>query len=448
MLVDTLAPDFSTPPEWLDPDAPSRSSQSRAFAEDLLELFRLLKAQSDTTSNGLIKQSFVLKSALQSIVISIQESDPSEATADAHCQLLLALLIHFIAAPASTVPFAPPNPDKLLEADNIMAFALALMEVSPMRVPYFTFGYIRILCNPVFIPTLLKPSRGWSLLSRLLLPLLKFVGIMQVFSTTPPPPEFDLLTVATLRLFLIIIHDFPAFLSEYCFTLCGVLPPKCAQLRNLIFSAYPAGQVLPDPTQINITSTADPEWLKETPVLHDWTPILFSTGVFDHMKAYYLENDDNQVDTIVKKLSLKNHKSDLTRKEAYLNRTKYNTQLISAIVIDIIVSSDPHLVTLDWANFVVQAAKDRGIQLICHLMDKVDIEGQTCFFNCICDHLRHPNSHTVLTARLVKYMADSSDTKRKLVEKIVEDRTNVFRPHPWGLLAAKLSFQQTSQINN
>ncbi len=51
----------------------------------------------------------------------------------------------------------------------------------------------------------------------------------------------------TLRVLLVLLHDFPEFLCEYSFDLCNMIPPSCVQLRNLILSAFPRHMRLPDP---------------------------------------------------------------------------------------------------------------------------------------------------------------------------------------------------------
>src|SRR6202161_712068 len=51
-----------------------------------------------------------------------------------------------------------------------------------------------------------------------------------------------------LRILLILHHDFPEFVAENHFQFCNVIPAHCAQLRNLILSAYPSSfHKLPDP---------------------------------------------------------------------------------------------------------------------------------------------------------------------------------------------------------
>ncbi len=63
----------------------------------------------------------------------------------------------------------------------------------------------------------------------------------------------------TLRLLLVLLHDFPDFLSEYYFSLCDAVPPRCIQLRNIILAAFPASATLPDPHLRNMKFEAIPE---------------------------------------------------------------------------------------------------------------------------------------------------------------------------------------------
>jgi CCR4-NOT transcription complex subunit 1 len=40
-----------------------------------------------------------------------------------------------------------------------------------------------------------------------------------------------LLYKGTLRVLLVLLHDFPEFLCEFHFHLCDVIPPSCIQVR-------------------------------------------------------------------------------------------------------------------------------------------------------------------------------------------------------------------------
>jgi CCR4-NOT transcription complex subunit 1 len=57
----------------------------------------------------------------------------------------------------------------------------------------------------------------------------------------------DGLTKGLLRTLLVLLHDFPDYLSENHFTLCNLIPSGCVQLKNLVLSAFPRHKRLPDP---------------------------------------------------------------------------------------------------------------------------------------------------------------------------------------------------------
>lgn len=55
-----------------------------------------------------------------------------------------------------------------------------------------------------------------------------------------------------LRTLLVLLHDFPEFLSDYHLSFCDVIPPSCIQLRNLVLAAFPRSMRLPDPFTPNL----------------------------------------------------------------------------------------------------------------------------------------------------------------------------------------------------
>ena len=65
----------------------------------------------------------------------------------------------------------------------------------------------------------------------------------------------------TLRVLLVLLHDFPEFLCDYHFTFCDVIPPSCIQMRNIILSAFPRNMRLPDPSTPNLKVADDLAYL-------------------------------------------------------------------------------------------------------------------------------------------------------------------------------------------
>lgn len=64
--------------------------------------------------------------------------------------------------------------------------------------------------------------------------------------------QVRLLYKGTLRVLLVLLHDFPEFLCDHHFSFCDVIPPSCIQMRNLILSAFPRNMRLPDPFTPNL----------------------------------------------------------------------------------------------------------------------------------------------------------------------------------------------------
>lgn len=94
-----------------------------------------------------------------------------------------------------------------------------------------------------------------------------------------------------LCLLLVLLHDFPDFLSEYYFTrecyftLCDVIPPRCIQLRNVILSAFPPSIILPDPHLRNVKYESIPEMGPIPPLLSDFTSALKSGHLLGPVSA-------------------------------------------------------------------------------------------------------------------------------------------------------------------
>jgi CCR4-NOT transcription complex subunit 1 len=73
------------------------------------------------------------------------------------------------------------------------------------------------------------------------------------------PDSVRLLYKGSLRMLLVLLHDFPEFLASYHFSLCDAIPAECIQMRNLILSAFPRAMRLPDPFTPNLKIDLLPE---------------------------------------------------------------------------------------------------------------------------------------------------------------------------------------------
>ncbi|CAD7952837.1 unnamed protein product [Amoebophrya sp. A25] len=130
----------------------------------------------------------------------------------------------------------------------LCAFQSFLFHTCPTRLPGFSFAWLSLFSHRWFLPALLnyKQQRGWLGFHRLMLLLLTFLE-PHLLKNTPLSDTMRLLYKGTLRVLLVLLHDYPEFLSDYHFSFLEVVPVRCIQVRNLLLSAFPRRLRLPDP---------------------------------------------------------------------------------------------------------------------------------------------------------------------------------------------------------
>jgi CCR4-NOT transcription complex subunit 1 len=123
----------------------------------------------------------------------------------------------------------------------------------------------------------------------------------------------------TLRVLLVLLHDFPEFLCDYHMSFCDMIPSSCIQLRNLILSAFPHNMRLPDPFTPNLKVDLLPEINQIPRVLSDYTLILKQNQIKNEIDQL-MDAPTNATELILQKFKLEN--SDL----------EYNVPLMNATV--------------------------------------------------------------------------------------------------------------------
>lgn len=115
----------------------------------------------------------------------------------------------------------------------------------PRLMPGFAFNWLDIVGHRNFIGRLLAETSGIKMYTELILHHLRFLA--PFLHNVQLPKSIAYIYKGTLRILLVILHDFPEILCEYHHILCDVIPANCVQLRNLVLSAYPREMCLPDP---------------------------------------------------------------------------------------------------------------------------------------------------------------------------------------------------------
>ena len=170
----------------------------------------------------------------------------------------------------------------------------------------------------------------------------------------------------TLRLLLVLLHDFPEFLSEYYFSLCDVIPPRCIQLRNIVLSAYPPNVTLPDPNLPDIDFDAIPEMGPIPPILSDFTASLRAGDLRGYLDQYLL----NRGPQTTFMASLKDRLHTPAQDGAV---DVYNLPLINSLVMYIGVSSVAQARARSGSPLFVPT--DPGVVALHYLATNLDAEG-------------------------------------------------------------------------
>ncbi|KAG1241162.1 hypothetical protein G6F68_016961 [Rhizopus microsporus] len=128
----------------------------------------------------------------------------------------------------------------------------------------------------------------------------------------------------TLRVLLVLLHDFPEFLCDYHYSFCDVIPASCIQLRNLILSAFPRHMRLPDPFTPNLKVDLLQDINQSPNVLSDYTSSLKNKNLKQEIDDYMkLQSPDKTkpFTSLLPKLLCKEQED-----------TKYNISVMNALV--------------------------------------------------------------------------------------------------------------------
>ena len=184
-------------------------------------------------------------------------------------------------------------------------------------------------------------------------------------ATSLKPASRDLYR-GTLRILLVLLHDFPDFLSENYFSLCDVVPPHCIQLRNIILSAYPMHITLPDPHR---TLANDPVFDVGAipPILSDLSSNIKPGDLRVYLDQYLVGRSNSPLITTLKNRLLLTTPGDD-------GSDAYNLSMMNALVMHIGVSSVVQAKATSGSSFF--NPEDPGVALLKSLAEELDAEGQ------------------------------------------------------------------------
>lgn len=240
------------------------------------------------------------------------------------------------------------------------------------------------------MPTLLLAENQvfWPAYQRILVSLFKFLSPSLSESRLSDPVR--ILYQATLRILLVLLHDFPEFLSDNHLSFIDVLPHSCIQLRNLILSAFPRNMRLPDPFTPNLKVDHLPDIDIPPRILSDYQSVLKTKNIKQDLDIYLKgDNPSSFLTDLIPKLLL----------DSANVGSRYNVQLINALVLHLGVSA-----------ITKQGRSDSiSMEIFQHLARDLDSEGRYIFLSGLANHLRFSNAHTHYFSVVVLFLFEDSN---------------------------------------
>uniref|UniRef100_A0A7N0SZB9 CCR4-NOT transcription complex subunit 1-like n=1 Tax=Kalanchoe fedtschenkoi TaxID=63787 RepID=A0A7N0SZB9_KALFE len=339
-------------------------------------------------------------------------------------------------------------PDLVLNGENfqtLTAFANAFHGLQPLKIPSFSFAWLDLVSHRTFMPKLLTGSlqNGWPYMQRFLVELFQYLEPFLRNAAHGEP--IQLVYKGTLRVLLVLLHDFPEFLCDYHFTFCDVIPPSCIQMRNIILSAFPRNMRLPDPSTPNLKIDLLPEISQSPRVLSEVDAALKSkqmkSEIDEYAKAW--PKGTSFLTDLKQRLLLPPNEADRAG-------TKYNVPLMNSLVLYVgmqatqqLQAKSPH--TQAMSVYLAGAALDIFQNLIVNL----DTEGRYIFLNAIANQLRYPNNHTHYFSFILLHLFTDSHQEiiQEQITRVLLERLIANRPHPWGLLITILELIKNPRYN-
>jgi CCR4-NOT transcription complex subunit 1 len=296
----------------------------------------------------------------------------------------------------------------------LSVFAATFHVSQPLVVPGFSFSWFELVSHRHFLPNLMliENQKGWDSIHQLLIDYLLFLEpYIKVGEMTLPVKK---LYEGALRVFLVLLHDFPSFLAGYHLSFCNVIPQNCIQLRNMVLSATPKGMNPPDPFTPNLKIDLISE-ISQSPIIlsNVLGPIESFRG---HLDAF-----------------LKGQRRDFLESFPLFLKKERSNEVDAPKVNSLVLYVGIHALARQSSQNSLSHTPE--MEVLQKLMD-FDDKGRYVCLNAIANQLRYPSSHTHYFSCVMLYLFSESKNVavKEQVTRVLLERLILHRPHPWGLL--------------
>ena len=397
---------------------------------------------------------------------------------------------HFTSSNASlstTTEGEPQHADVPLGLYHLLAEWLHALR--PSILPEFAFGWLELMSHRFLLPKLLMsasptnagpppstaapengteaPSgreepRSWRLVHLLLRHALDFIRPFLIGTSLTMTPALRLYYKAILRIFLLLLHDFPEFLSSYHLSLSSLIPLHCIQLRNLILSAFPRHLKLLDPFTPNLRMENLPESGVMPSLFNSLAPpcekLLAQVPSFvKDLEAISASGGVIQISEL-RSIQAKSVFKDLSTLSTFLEdagkASSIHLTLLNGLLYSILSS---FLGSVASNGGVGKAVPEKCVSIAVRLLltlllvhSSSSSEFSYALFNFMINQLRYPNLDTSFFSMVLLSLFShplTLEKHREQITRVLLERLIVNRPHPWGLLVTFMELIRNSKYN-
>lgn len=321
--------------------------------------------------------------------------------------------------------------------EMMFAFANKFLSLQPKYCPAFVFGWLSLVSHRFFMSGMLNmPDRtGWGPYCEIMQALLAYIG--EQLKPANISAIIKDLYKGVLRILLILHHDFPEFVAENHFQFCNVIPAHCAQLRNLVLSAYPSSfHKLPDPFREGL-KVERLEEMREAPKIAGDTAAPLQHANIKSVVDTSLQSG-NASEAALQQICEAVYNPTTKETGIFYTPINVNVVLLNALVLYVGQSA----VSANASKGNTRAAFDNSPHsaLLERLAKALRPEARYYLLSAMANQLRYPNSHTYFFSFAILRLfgadyseQDESDIRQQIIRVLLE-RLIVHRPHPWGLI--------------
>ncbi|KAJ6442020.1 CCR4-Not complex component, Not1 [Purpureocillium lavendulum] len=312
----------------------------------------------------------------------------------------------------------------------LLIFAARFDSVGPRDLPGFIFGWLALIQHRAFAPALLQMpgNAGWRPYVKLLVQLLGCLSEqLKSFNVSNMAKE---LYRATLKLLVVLHHDFPDFLAANHVTLCASIPPHCSQLLNVVLSANP--QQSPTP---GMKQDRSDEVSLHPRLVEDATDILRESGLLAVLDQVLLNGPAE--DTVAQIAHTMTHNRPQETSFGHIS-VAANAHIIGAVVVYIGQHAADRIARSP--NSAAVTGSEPDVATLSLLVHELPPEARYYLVSSMMNQLRFPNTYTEFFCHVVLYIfgKDLNDPEeseiRQEITRVLLERIVGFWPQPWGLM--------------